>query len=379
VSGGQPLRSIPVCPGGTVGTRSAGSSASVLTAGGEYHVRVGSGVLDRLGDHLHPGRRVLVVAQPGRDDLVEQVRSTIDTAGALAHLARVPDAEAAKNVDVLSELWAQMGRAGFTRDDLVVGLGGGAVTDLAGFTAATWLRGVDVVHLPTSLLAAVDAAVGGKTGINTAEGKNLVGAFHHPRAVLCDPAWMARMPRADYVSGLAEVIKCGLIADPEILTRVEADPDAAVAAEPALAVDLVASAVQVKADVVSADPREASHREILNFGHTLGHAIELVEDYRWRHGDAVAVGMVFAAELGVLAGRTPPDLPERVRSILTAVGLPTTYRLDRWEALRTAMGRDKKARGSRLRFVVLEDVGRPGRLQAPDEDVLARAYAALEH
>ena len=368
----EPARSIRVEPG-----RSSAESGGEKQSG--YNVWVGDGVLDRLGAFLHPGRRVLVVTQPGRTTLTEQARAVIEAAGAVPYVAHVPDAEAAKDVGVLAELWHQLGLAGFTRDDLVVGLGGGAVTDLAGFVAATWLRGVDVVHLPTSLLGAVDAAVGGKTGINTGEGKNLVGAFHQPRAVLCDPRWMVDMRRADYVSGLAEVIKCGLIADPSILTLVEADPSAATAAGTPLAGELIAAAVQVKADVVGTDPTEASHREILNFGHTLAHAIEQVEDYRWRHGDAVAVGMVYATELGVLVGRTPSELPSRVRAVLASVGLPTAYRTDRWTTLRETMGRDKKARGSRLRFVVLEEVGRPGRLDGPQEEVLRKAYARLAH
>jgi 3-dehydroquinate synthase len=370
VSPAEPLRCIRVEPG---------AAASTGAVGDGYDVWVGAGVLSRLAAYLHPGRRVLVVTQPGREVLAGEVCGVVESAGAVPWVAHVPDAEAAKDVSVLAGLWTQLGQAGFTRDDLVVGLGGGAVTDLAGFAAATWLRGVDVVHLPTSLLAAVDAAVGGKTGINTAEGKNLVGAFHQPRAVLCDPTWLSGMSRGDYVSGLAEVIKCGLIADPAILATIEADPEAATLARAPVAVELIAAAVQVKAEVVSADPREASRREILNFGHTLGHAIEQVEDFGWRHGDAVAVGMVFAAELGALAGRTPAPIPDRVRAVLSAVGLPTAYRGDRWEALREAMGRDKKARGSQLRFVVLDALGQPGRLDGPDEDLLRRAYARLAH
>lgn len=294
-------------------------------------------------------------------------------------MAWVPDAEASKDVTVLAGLWQQMGRADFTRDDLVIGIGGGAATDLAGFAAATWLRGVDVVHLPTSLLGVVDASVGGKTGINTGEGKNLVGAFYEPRAVVCDPSWLASMSVGDYVSGLAEVIKCGFIADPVILDLIEADPIAATQAGAGVTVELIRRAVQVKAAVVTADLKESSLREILNFGHTLAHAIELVEDYTWRHGDAVSVGMVFAAELGEIAGRTPPGLVTRLRTALTSVGLPTTYPAGRWDELRAAMARDKKSRGATLRFVVLDDVGIPGRLEGPSEEDLVTAYARINH
>lgn len=360
---------------------SSSRSVAVGTPGNTdaYEVHVGGQALDALTRLLRPERRVLIVAQPGRDALVDQVRALIGRAGGHAFVSWVPDAEASKDVTVLAGLWQQMGQADFTRDDLVVGIGGGAATDLAGFAAATWLRGIDVVHLPTSLLGVVDASVGGKTGINTGEGKNLVGAFYEPKAVLCDPAWLASMNTADYVSGLAEVIKCGFIADPVILDLIEADPVAATQARSQVTVELIRRAVQVKATVVTADLKESSLREILNFGHTLAHAIELIEDYTWRHGDAVSVGMVFAAELGVLAGRTPPGLRTRLRAVLTSVGLPTAYPGGHWDELRAAMARDKKSRGATLRFVVLDDLAIPGRLEGPSEDHLRAAYASINH
>ncbi|WP_066642487.1 3-dehydroquinate synthase [Serinicoccus hydrothermalis] len=354
-----------------------------IQVGGErpYAVHVGPGVVERLAAHAgeEPGRQVLVVHQRGREELAEQAAQTLRGAGARPLLAAVPDAESAKTAAVLAGLWDTLGEAGFTRSDLVVGIGGGATTDLAGFVAATWLRGVEVVQLPTSLLAVVDAAVGGKTGINTAAGKNLVGAFHPPVEVLCDPAWLTGQARADYVSGLAEVIKCGFIADPVILDLVEADPAGAgdPLADPARTLELVARAVQVKADVVAADLTETSLREILNYGHTFGHAIEQVEDYRWRHGDAVAVGMVFVAELAHRVGLLPAGLLERHRRVLDAVGLPTAYLPGRWEQLRAAMARDKKSRGATLRFVALEGLASPTRLVAPAEEDLVAAYAAV--
>jgi 3-dehydroquinate synthase len=270
-----------------------------------------------------------------------------------------------------------LGQAGFTRSDAVVGVGGGAVTDLAGFLAATWLRGVRVVQVPTTLLAMVDAAVGGKTGINTAEGKNLVGAFHPPAGVLCDLAALETLPAHDLVAGLAEVVKCGFIADPAILDLVEADPVAARTPGTRQLRELVERAVRVKADVVTRDLRESFLREVLNFGHTLGHAVELVERYQWRHGAAVAVGMVYAAELGRLAGRTPDPVVDRLRAVLATLGLPTTYRQDRWPQLLEGMRRDKKTRGDLLRFVVLDDLARPARLEGPDPSLLVAAYTEL--
>lgn len=361
----------------------SGTTTRTVRVGGPqgYAVHVGAGAVSHLAEHARPGRRVLVVTQPGREAVVDSAVEVLRGDGCQVVVVEVPDAEAAKTAEVLVHLWGQLGREGLTRDDLVVGVGGGATTDLAGFVAATWLRGVDSVLLPTSLLGVVDAAVGGKTGINTAEGKNLVGAFHPPRAVLCDPAWLASMHRADYVSGLAEVVKCGFIADPVILDLVEAAPAAAAdpTADPALTVELITRAVQVKADVVSADLRESSLREILNYGHTFAHAVEQVEHYAWRHGDAVSVGMVFVAELAHRAGLTDAALLARHRSVLELLRLPTSYPggAGRWDELRSAMARDKKSRGTTLRFVALEGLARPVRLEAPDEGALRAAHAAV--
>jgi 3-dehydroquinate synthase len=275
---------------------------------------------------------------------------------------------------VLAGLWSRFAELGMTRSDAVVGVGGGATTDLAGFAAASWLRGVRSVLVPTTLLGMVDAAVGGKTGINIPEGKNLVGAFHPPAGVLCDLLALMTMPHDDYISGLAEIIKAGFIADPVILDLVEQDPEGAASPSGPHTRELVERAVRVKAEVVSADLREAGPREILNYGHTLAHAIEKAEDYRFRHGHAVAIGMVYAAELAALTGRLPAEAVERHRSVLASVGLPTSYAAAAWPALRATMAIDKKSRGSTLRFVVLDGPAEPGRLEGPAEDLLEAAY-----
>ena len=251
------------------------------------------------------------------------------------------------------------------------------MTDLAGFVAATWMRGVKVVHVPTTLLAMVDAAVGGKTGINTAEGKNLVGAFHPPAGVLCDLATLETLPSDDFVSGMAEVVKCGFIADPAILDLVEADPEGAKRCDGPAVRELIERSILVKARVVTEDLKESSLREILNYGHTFAHAIEQVERYTWRHGAAVSVGMVYVAELSRLAGRLDDAVVDRHRSILASLGLPTSYRGDRWPMLHDAMKRDKKSRGSQLRFVVLDDLARPSRIEGPDASLLRAAYAEV--
>ena len=295
----------------------------------------------------------------------------------------VPDAEAAKSVAVAERCWSILGNAGFTRSDAVVGLGGGATTDLAGFVAATWMRGVPVVLVPTTLLGMVDAAVGGKTGINTAEGKNLVGCFYEPVGVVCDLGALSTLPSADLVAGLAEVIKCGFIADPEILTMIESDPASAVRADSVMLRELVERAVSVKARVVTADFRETTStgatvgRELLNYGHTVGHAIERRERFGWRHGDAISVGMVFAAELARLAGRLDSATASRHRAVLSGVGLPTSYPADAFDDLIHTMALDKKTRGSTLRFVILNGLASAEILTAPDRDLLRAAYAAV--
>jgi 3-dehydroquinate synthase len=296
---------------------------------------------------------------------------TLQTAGVAAEAVVVPDGEAAKTVGVAARAWEEFGRLGLTRSDAVVGVGGGAVTDLAGFLAATWVRGVRVVQVPTSLLGMVDAAVGGKTGINTAAGKNLVGAFHPPAAVLADPEVLAGLPEAEFRSGLAEVVKCGFIADDRILDLLAADPtgrrDTA---------ELIERAVRVKAQAVGEDLYDTGRREFLNYGHTLGHAIERVEDFGWRHGEAVAVGLVFAAELAAQAGLLTRDAVERHRSLLGAMGLPTGYTGD-WSALQAVMRVDKKARGASLRFVVLDGLQHPTILTDPAQAWLDAAWAAV--
>ncbi|MFC7488992.1 3-dehydroquinate synthase [Knoellia sp. CPCC 206453] len=351
---------------------------SVVSVGDDYDVVIESGCSKRVADVIDEGvQRALVVHPDSMRTLGERVTASLRDSGIEAYAAGVPDAEDAKTAVVAADLWALLGHHGFTRTDVVVGVGGGTVTDLAGFVAATWLRGVPVIQVPTTLLGMVDAAVGGKTGINTAEGKNLVGSFHPPRAVLCDVDVLRSLPREDYVAGLAEIIKAGFIVDPVILDLVADDPEAATRPEGAHTLELIERAIRVKADVVSKDLKESSLREILNYGHTFGHAIEHVEHYRRRHGEAVSIGMIFAAELACAAGVLARDVVERHREVLTSVGLPTSYPSGRWAELETAMRRDKKTRGSMLRFVVLEDIARPVRLEGPTEEQLHTAYAAV--
>jgi len=342
-----------------------------------YDVVIGTGLLGEVAALVASSLRVAVVHPRALRATAEAVLADLRELGHEAHALEVPDAEDAKQVQVAAFCWDVLGRAGFTRSDAVVGLGGGAVTDLAGFVAATWLRGVRVVHVPTTTAGMVDAAVGGKAAVNTAAGKNLVGAFHQPAGVVCDLATLATLPRHDHVAGLAEVVKAGFLADPELLDLIERDPAGAAAPTGPLTRELVERAVRVKAAVVSEDPRETGRREVLNYGHTLGHAVERVEDYRWRHGAAVSVGLVYAAALGRVTGRLDDATADRHRRLLATLGLPVSYPGDRWPRLLEAMRIDKKARGNRLRFVVLDGLARPGTLDDPDPALLTAAWAEV--
>ncbi|MBB1256193.1 3-dehydroquinate synthase [Streptomyces alkaliterrae] len=343
-----------------------------------YDVLIGRQLLGELpaliGDQA---RRVAVLHPEALAETGQVLREDLAAQGYEAIAVQLPNAEESKTAEVAAYCWKALGQTGFTRTDVIVGVGGGATTDLAGFVAATWLRGVRWIAVPTTVLGMVDAAVGGKTGINTAEGKNLVGAFHPPAGVLCDLAALESLPVHDYVSGLAEIIKAGFIADPVILDLIESDPKAARGPDGPHTAELIERSIRVKAEVVGSDLKESGLREILNYGHTLAHAIEKNERYEWRHGAAVAVGMVFAAELGRIAGRLDDATAERHRSVLRSVGLPVTYRGDQWPRLLETMKVDKKTRGDRLRFIVLDGLGKPTVLENPDPAMLLAAHAEI--
>jgi 3-dehydroquinate synthase len=355
------------------------SQPTVIEVPGDqpYQVVVGRDLLDSLPSLLKGASQVAVLFAAPLRPYVDRIAATLREAGFAPLPVEVPDAEAGKSIDVAARCWDTLGGAGFTRTDAVVGVGGGAVTDLAGFVAACWLRGVRVVQVPTSLLGMVDAAVGGKTGVNTDAGKNLVGAFHPPAGVLCDLSTLDTLPADDLRAGLAEVVKCGFIADPRILDVVEADPAAATDPGSAALRDLVERAVRVKARVVGEDLRESGLREILNYGHTLGHAIEKREGYRWKHGHAVSVGLVYAAALARHAGRLDDATAARHRAVLASLDLPVSYHAEAWPELHAAMRVDKKSRGARLRFVVLDGLTQPSILDAPSDELLRTAYTEV--
>ena len=350
----------------------------VTTPTGGYDVHVGRGLLAQVPTLLpERARRVVIIHQPSLRQVAEQLQESIGQTGRKAFAAEIPDGEEAKTAQVAGFLWGVCGQAEIGRTDLVIGLGGGAATDLAGFVAASWLRGVDVLPIPTPVAAMVDAAVGGKTGINTSEGKNLVGAFHPPVAVLADLDVLGGLGANDVAAGMAEVVKGGFIVDERILEIIEEDPAAALDVTSDAFRELVERKIRVKAAVVSEDLTEQGNREILNYGHTLAHAIERNERYQWRHGAAVSVGMMFAAELSHLSGKLSEAEVDRHRAILTSLGLPTTYRDRQWPKLEDSMKRDKKTRAGLLRFVVLDRIGSVSRIEGPDPALLLSAYDAI--
>jgi 3-dehydroquinate synthase len=354
-------------------TRIAVSGAS------SYEVVIGDGLLAELPPLLVGAQRVAIIHPPTLRMTAEAVRDDLIADGFEAHAVEVPDGEDAKTLAVGGFCFDVLGQVGFTRSDALIGLGGGATTDLAGWVAASWLRGVRIVQVPTTLAGMVDAAVGGKTGINIDRGKNLVGAFHPPVGVLCDLGTLATLPVNDYIAGLAEVVKCGFIADPTILEIIEANVEAVTQPGNPFERELIERSVAVKAKVVSEDLTEQGLREILNYGHTLGHAIEKAERYTWRHGAAVSIGLVYAAELSRALGRLDDETADRHKRILSALRLPVTYRSGMFNQLLDTMKVDKKSRGDRLRFVVLDGLAKPVTIDNPDPALLVAAYSEVSH
>ena len=286
----------------------------------------------------------------------------------------IPDGEAGKSSATLNKIWDWLGAAGFTRSDLIIGIGGGAVTDFAGFAAASWLRGIDWIAIPTTVAGAVDAAIGGKTAINSEYGKNLIGAFHSPTAVIIDVSWFDSLSDRDFAAGLAEVVKAGFISDAKILELIGTSKISDLRTNRDTVIDLITRAIKVKARVVSSDFRESFDREVLNYGHTLGHAIELHCKYDLRHGECVAIGMAFMAQLQLSLGLITPELAQQHLDILKNLGLPISYQRQAWPSLLASMYLDKKSRGKTLRLVTIKGIGITDRLENPDEKILLAAY-----
>jgi shikimate kinase/3-dehydroquinate synthase len=322
---------------------------------GQYDIVVGQGLLERVGELAGITGPFVVIT----DDHVGPLYAGL-CAGATAVLT-VPAGEQHKTLETVHSLYDELLAAGLDRKGTIVALGGGVVGDMAGFAAASYLRGVEFVQCPTTLLAMVDASVGGKTGVDLPQGKNLVGAFKQPTAVLADVSTLLTLPPAEFASGMAEVVKHGLIAAPELLQRLMREDWQLPANDPAALFNLqslVLAAIQVKRDVVQEDPFEQGRRAVLNLGHTFGHAIEQVSGYAVRHGEGVAMGLVAAANLSARLEMCDPALQGRIEAILQHVGLPTRIPAHLPpEQLHRAMGHDKKKAAGKLRFVLLRDVG----------------------
>lgn len=331
----------------------------VVDVAESYEIVVGAGTAAQIDEMLPalPGAEAaFILTHPSVRHIASLVESSLARAGLAVHLLEVPEGERAKSLDEARRLYDALAAAPARRRDLIVGVGGGVVTDLAGFIASTYNRGMPVVHVATTLLAQVDAAVGGKTGVNLPAGKNLVGTIHQPRLVVCDPETLTTLPEDEFVSGLAEVAKYGFIQDPDLLDVLLDGAEALRARDPRLLRDVITRSVAIKAAIVSVDERESGVRELLNYGHTFGHAIEHSAGFSIRHGHGVALGMMAAAYLSFELSRIESDVVDRHKEVLEALGLPVHAELD-IDVLERAWIRDKKYRGG-VRFVLLAGLGR---------------------
>jgi shikimate kinase/3-dehydroquinate synthase len=339
-------------------------AAVVTTGSGSYPLFVGDGLLAALGRLIRQQvgeGAVWVVADAGAAEVHgERLLQALREAGLRVGVRVLAGGEASKDLAVASTLYRWLARERAERGDTLVAFGGGVVGDLAGFVAATYLRGIALVQVPTTLLAMTDSAIGGKTGVNLPEGKNLVGAFHQPRLVLADVALLASLPEREYRAGWAETIKHAFIQDPALLGDLEGAVAAVLAQRREYLVDLISRSMAVKARVVSRDEREDGLRMVLNYGHTIGHALEAAGEYRLLlHGEAVAIGMTAAARIGVALGVTPPELEARQRELIARFGLPLRAPAVPLERALAALAVDKKVRTRRNRWVLLADVGQP--------------------
>jgi len=341
-----------------------------VTAEQKYDVLIGCNWRDELSARASDRTRCAIVTT----ESMKAVIGTLQAGDCEFVYCIIPDGEEGKSPEVLLKLWNWLAAAGFTRTDLVVGIGGGAITDIAGFAAATYLRGIGWIAVPTSVAGAVDAAIGGKTGANLDYGKNLVGSFHSPRTVLIDCSWFATLSDRDFAAGLAEVIKCGFIRDGQILNLLQNKTLHQVRSDENLVLELIKRAVQVKADVVGGDFKESFDREILNYGHTFGHAVEKHAKYSLRHGECVAIGMAFMAHLQSDLGLITDEVRDLHLSLLTGLNLPVTYSSGDWPELRALMSLDKKSRGNTLRFVTISEIGKTDRIADVAQGHLVSAY-----
>lgn len=341
-----------------------------ITAEKSYQVFISVPWLSQMQEEISSYRKVLIVLPESLDKhlkISDQIKRKLNSDFEKVSFHFTPDGEEQKTATTLMAILDSAGSQNLSRSDLIVAIGGGATTDVVGFAAASWLRGIAWIAVPTTLAAMVDASLGGKTGINSSRGKNLIGAFHSPSAVIIDPHFLQSLPARDLSAGLAEIAKCGFIADPVILTILKGSYLTQLE-------ELIIRSVQVKADVVSQDFTESFHREILNYGHSLGHAIEQHSNYSLRHGEAISIGLVFAAELSHAHGSLSAADLALHREILTKLSLPISYEKNAWNELFEILTHDKKNRGGELRFVSLNSIGKPDRITGLSKEQLTDIY-----
>lgn len=346
-----------------------------------YPVYVGHNFVNDIASHLAQYERVAIFVAAPMVPVAEKLKDIVSK-DASVFIKLMPDGESSKSLETLEAGWKFLAENKISRSDLVIAIGGGAVTDSVNFCAATWLRGVDVGLIPTTVLAMVDAAIGGKCGINTESGKNLVGVFNDPKFVYCDLDLLTTLDISDIRAGFAEIVKCGFISDVKILDLIQANPQLVLDATSPQFFECVQRAIEVKANAVRSDRTEKSTngvgRAALNYGHTLGHAVEKKSGYRWRHGDAVSIGMIFAAELAFELKMLSAAELQLHHDVLNLLNLPTAYSASRLEDLIPIMTLDKKAKGGHLRFVLLNGIGQPQFLTNPASDSLTAAFARLD-
>jgi 3-dehydroquinate synthase len=364
--------------GATIETMSPSESlrtVDVRMPAAPYPIFIGSGLLGRLPQLVTPPpfstKCVVLTSQNIHDLYGEQVVNGLSAMGLEVKVLQVPRGEEAKSTATLEECWRQFGLMFLGRRDLLVALGGGVVGDLGGFAAATWNRGIPVLQIATTIVAQVDSAIGGKTAVNLPEGKNLVGAFHQPIAVICDSGTLTTLPERELRAGLAEIVKYGFIADPVILDLLTGKSLQEITRDESLLVELLSRSASVKAGVVAQDELETGGREVLNYGHTFGHALETLSQYHgYLHGEAISVGMVFSARLGEQLGISETGFAEKTVRLLSGLGLPTCApEKFSVEEVWTIMRRDKKARGG-VRFVLCPQAGEAILVDPPDQDVV---------
>lgn len=340
-----------------------------------YPIRLGSGTLPDVGAAIAratAAKRVALVTVPavGRRYAGKVVRS-LAAAGVKALRIDVPDGDATKNLRQLGRLYDGFLDAGLDRGSAVVALGGGMVGDLAGFAASTFLRGISIVQIPTTVLAMVDASIGGKVAVNLPQGKNLVGAFHQPRLVWIDVETLGSLPRRERAAGFAEVVKAGALWDASLFDRIERDAEALMDLEPRLLLPTLERACAVKAEIVSRDEREDGLRMLLNLGHTLGHAVEKLSRYRGiLHGEAVAIGLVYAGQRSEELGLAEPGTAQRLELLLQRFGLPTELPEFSRKAYLDALRVDKKSRNARIRYIVLRRIGQTEAVDLTPAEIL---------